>query len=177
MWFEVEGYDASGKLIYSEGKIEDGALEPEPGAHPCMMRDVILDEHGELTHMFWEAADRNYLDETVPTAVLGMPHVKSCYFSPRLVQPIQRLQLRLRMRAMGLDVLSDLVASGHLADDVPTRMPTLAVDSWHADYDADRHAYTLSDSERTQDCSSYACAIYPDGPGCATQGPTAGHAP
>ena len=139
MWFEVEGYDASGKLIYSEGKIEDGALEPEPGAHPCMMRDVILDEHGELTHMFWEAADRNYLDETVPTAVLGMPHVKSCYFSPRLVQPIQRLQLRLRMRAMGLDVLSD--------------------------------------SERTQDCSSYACAIYPGGPGCATQGPTAGHAP
>jgi len=157
MWLEVEGYDDAGTKIYAEGAIADGQFEQEPGAapHPCMLRDHIADEAGHEVHMFWEAAQLTSSRLIpVPTSPIQNTHSVECSFGPPSNRPLARLEFRLRIRPIGVDVLQDLVASGHLAREVVARMPTLTVDQRTAHYDAVKHRYIVNDDNQV-DCDTY----------------------
>ena len=67
---------------------------------------------------------------------------------------------------MGLDVLQDLVASGHLAADVVQRMPTFTVLSKEATWVKESANYAVRDVTDA-DCDEYRCMLDPEHPGCA----------
>lgn len=70
------------------------------------------------------------------------------------------------MRPMGMDVLKDLVESGHLAAEIPARMQTLTVMSWTFAYNAVTGAYgqvALADL----DCDEWQCLMDPASKACA----------
>jgi hypothetical protein len=130
MWVEVIGYDAEGDVIFESGSIADDEVETEAQNDPdgnrrvWMFRDRLIGADGEEVHMFWEAADyeSNTLQARSEPAV---PHtVERLYRLP--VMPA-RLTVRTRMRPMGLDVLGDLVDSGHLDEAIVARMPTFTM--------------------------------------------------
>jgi hypothetical protein len=181
MWLEVDGFDENDQMIYSGGVIQDGQVEepPDQPAHPCMMRDYVLDENGKETHMFWEAAKLDK-SKTIPLPSMPMAgsHTRTCAFGPRGRQtPLPRLEFRFRMRPIGLDVLQDLVASGHLSPDIVAKMPTLTVHRRAAHWDESQRKY-LVDKVPDQDfgCSEYKCMLDPASQGCSGTTGAAGSA-
>lgn len=124
-WVEVAAY--SGKdQIYSSGDVPAGTSVTElDDPDVWSIRDCLLDENDQPTHMFWEAAsyETNLLpgqvtiDQTDPRYYQS--HVEQKY--PRdengfLSAYPDRVTVSLRLAPFGLDVFDDLVASGDLVD-------------------------------------------------------------
>jgi hypothetical protein len=169
MWLEVTAYDAQNVELYSEGVIPDGAVEEPVGqpAHPCMLRDRFNDAQGGEAHMFWDAVSlksSNLLPPSTPTSSAPGGHTRECLYRGRVVEPA-RLRMRLRMRPMGIDVLQDLVQSGHLAPEIVARMPTFTVVEKDVLYDAKTATFT-SVPVNYGDCSQYLCLLDPGSPEC-----------
>jgi hypothetical protein len=117
------------RLVYSSGAGDvdgDAALLNDPEL--ALFRDDVRKADGSPAHMFWDVASLD--SHTIPgvvTRVVGAPgygqtHAVRSY--PRA--PSQwidaahdperlRVELRIWLRPVGLDVLDDLVASGHLS--------------------------------------------------------------
>jgi hypothetical protein len=140
MWLEVDGYDMSMvngapvfTKVYSEGVIADGAIEEPEGAvrHVCMFREHVYDAAGKEVHMFWEAVTGELKPKLIPAPISAAAgtHSAECSFGVVRGKPFARLDFRLRMRPIGLDVLQDLVNSKHLSPDIMARMQTLTVDA------------------------------------------------
>jgi hypothetical protein len=184
MWLEVSAFDADGKLIESSssGVIGDQELEEKPVADPrhdprlWMFRDHIFDASGEPTHMFWDAApsqkhplgyESNTLQVRKETLGLGTHFIEKVYELPGAngTATPARVTARLRMRAIGMDVLQDLVDSGDLEPAVIKQMPTLTFGAqleWNL---ADGFMNTIS-AEGTPDCDSYRCMLDSNASGC-----------
>lgn len=171
LWVEMIAYDEKGSELFRSGVIGDGQVEEthdEP--HPCMFRDYLLDANGQETHMFWEAAS---LDETrsrlLPATALGGStaagaHSRDCTFRPPIAVasiPPTKIDLRVRLRPMGIDVLQDLVNSKHLAPEFIAKMPTHTVQSYTANYNAATNTYSVINTS-VGDCDTYRCMLDPD---------------
>jgi nitrate/TMAO reductase-like tetraheme cytochrome c subunit len=156
MWLEVDGFDDQGKQLFSDGAIADGQIEETPGGvrHVCMFREHVYDAAGKEVHMFWEAEKAELLPKLIPAPISteAGTHSAACEFGPILGRPLARLDFRLRMRPIGLDVLQDLVNTKHLSPDVMARMPTLTVDTRTARYV--NGTYKV-DKTTTRDCRTY----------------------
>jgi hypothetical protein len=142
LWLEFVAYDASDKVLFQSGVIADGEHEQYPAGDPkhdaqlCMFRDHFEDEAGKDVHMFWEAKRRSEsTSKLLPVALDNLSnHVANCeYRIPGRVQPA-RVELRMRMRPVGFDVLDDLVASGDLDPAVLREMPTFTLHSTHVEW-------------------------------------------
>lgn len=171
MWVEAIVYDKDDKEIWRLGQIADGEVEETSDKkHPCMFRDHIYDAAGTEVHMFWEAAshDKDFLLKPPPPGGNLMPggHTQICTFNPRLDQPAARIQLRVRMRPMGVDVLQDLVKSGHLDAEIAARMPTFTVSTFNARFDSKLFAYAVLQEPSEGDCTTYRCMLDPMDVGC-----------
>jgi hypothetical protein len=166
MWMEILAYDASGAEVYREGVVPDGEVEEtSEHLHPWMLRDRMFDADRQETHMFWEAAsyDSKLLPALPPGAnVKGSDHWLQQEFNPRLREPAARIDLELRIRPMGIDVLQDLVASGHLAPEIVQAMPTFSVARAEATYSKDDLLYYVRRIEQN-DCDEYHCLLDPSG--------------
>jgi len=183
LWVELIAYDATNKELFRQGVINDQDIEEtKEQPHPCLFREYLLDDKGQDTHMFWEAAsiDKTRSRQLPPTPIGGnlVPggHSRECTFRPPLtaasVAP-DHIDLRVRLRPMGLDVLQDLVKSGHLGADVPPRMPTFTVASYRAVYSATSGSYAILDTA-PGDCDAYRCMLDPEAGSCqSTTTPTA----
>ncbi|MSP72058.1 MAG: hypothetical protein EXR76_07740 [Myxococcales bacterium] len=126
VWVEVVA-KAGGRTLLEVGVVNDD----EPlGKDPALwlLGDVMYDENDEPTHDFWDArrVERSFLPAPTPFRP-GQPdyvntHVPRRY---RIVgPPLDLVTVRVRMRAMGLEVLRELVVSGDLDPEVVSRMPT-----------------------------------------------------
>jgi len=142
MWLQFVAYDDADKVIYQSGVFADDELESVPPGDPkydpqlCMFRDHFEDEAGKEVHMFWEAAQKNMqTSKLLPVALDSKSrHLSICkYRIPGRVQPA-RVEMFLRMRPVGLDVLNDLVASGDLDPAVLREMPTFTLHSTHVEW-------------------------------------------
>jgi hypothetical protein len=134
VWLEAAVYDDSDKLVFETQKIADGEVEAKPMDDPKHdpqfkpLRDYLFDADGNETHMFWEAA--TYKPDVMPYATdFTTPHFVTRTFITKqpLDKPPARIELWIRLRPIGVDVLRDLVDSGHLDPSVVERMPTLTV--------------------------------------------------
>lgn len=125
LWVELVAYDAADEVIFESGRVADGepvATLADPNL--WLFADRMFDAEGAEVHMFWEA--RSTAGELMPApSDPTEPHRVSRRY--QLPAAPARVTLRLRMRAMGLEVLQDLVDSGHLEASVLGRFPTFEV--------------------------------------------------
>ena len=139
MWLEVIAYDARDEVVFESGRIADGELEDKPETHPdydpqlALYRDWIYDADGKPTHDFWKAASsrtypNGYTALTLPFTVdPSAPHTLTARYNIARHRDIARMTVRLRMRAIGMDVLEELTRSGDLAASVLEQIPTFTL--------------------------------------------------
>jgi hypothetical protein len=169
LWVEITGYDAAKAPLYTIGAIEDGQLEEPAGQppHPCMLRDYVTDQNGQETHDFWEMANRDTTrGKAMPFRPKGSTapnHTQECVLNPPLqfaqIEP-ETIEVRLRMRPMGMDVLQDLVSTNHLSPAIPPLMQTMTVVSWTFVHRPAERTYELVASP-DGDCSEWECMMDP----------------
>jgi hypothetical protein len=172
LWIELVAYDEAGQVVLESGKIADGELEEKPKDHPkydpyfVPFRDYLKDAEGRDTHMFWEAktiVSQQLLAPTKPE----VPHVSTRTFVTNrpMTRPPQRIELRLRMRPMGVDVLQDLVKSGHLDASIIDAMPTFTVTHQEARLIPEENRYKMVELSEP-DCDTFECMLDPTLPFC-----------
>lgn len=128
LWVELVA-EAGGETLYSSGVVGDG----EPVKHLVdpdlwLIGETGYDAEGRVAHMFWDIARLE--GEQLPSPTLtppGAPGYRNPHVGRRYVvigEVPDRVDLRLRMRPIGLEVLDDLVASGDLDPAIRDAMPT-----------------------------------------------------
>jgi cytochrome c554/c'-like protein len=135
-YVELIAYDASNNVIQQSGVVAAGtsaASSTDPNL--WMMRDCMFDESGKEVHMFWEAAsfETNGLpplttfDVTSPEFYKGHKYK----FYPKDGTPVSpypaRITMRVRMEAVGYDVIDGLIASGDLDPAIRNKFTVLDV--------------------------------------------------
>jgi len=179
MWLEVVAYDAANNVVYENGRIADGAIEEPPngGASAWMFHERMYNARGEPVHMFWEAAastqyPKGYSERALPGAQTPEAGGHSQSYNYRLPLKLPaRVEFRLRMRPIGLDVLQDLVKSGHLEPAVVPEMPTFTVYSAVAEWTPgtnDPRDFTVKRTSQP-DCERYRCLYDSSSPGCTNK--------
>ena len=140
VWAELRAFEGA-SAVFESGVIADSdpvAKSPDPNL--LLLREGAFDQDGKEVHQFWQIASTNNdcsgarpgctipgpvtLDKTDPlffaTHVLHrFPKQGTATGTP------DRVTLRVRMRAVGLDVLDDLIATGDLDPKFRSQIPTL----------------------------------------------------
>ena len=158
-------------MIYESGVIADDEIEEKPEGDPnydrnlWLFRDRIYGDDGTGVHMFWDAA--SYQNYTLPPAVTATRHTLMTRYDIPPAQ-VARVTARLRIRPMGLDVLQDLIDSGHLDPAIAEQMPTFtlygAVLEWKR---GDTPQGTLTQQPVPLRCpDDYLCLLDPDSDSC-----------
>ncbi|MDD9967795.1 MAG: hypothetical protein OXR73_16285, partial [Myxococcales bacterium] len=139
MWLEVVAYDERDNVVFESGRVTDREPVEKPSSDPkydpqlALFRDWIYDAEGSPTHDFWEAAPSDahpagYEALTLPFAVdPAIPHWLNARFLVARYTEVARMTVRFRFRAIGLDVLTDLVGSGDLDPHVIDQLPTFTM--------------------------------------------------
>ena len=130
VWTEIVGY-AGAEKVYESGVVPEGtAVTANPDPDRWLMRDCIFDESGAEVHMFWQAAstEGNALPAQATFDTLDprfyQTHVAQRF--PRegsLPKPVDRVTMKVFVRAMDREVLDDLIATGDLAPRRPGEDP------------------------------------------------------
>ena len=140
-WVEVMAYGDDDALLYSSGAIPEGTAVSEFDDEDLwQMRDFTYKDNGEPAHFFWEVA--HYESATLPaptaTSILDPAYIdvhRTRVYSYEGPLP-ERVDMRVRLRPIGLEILRDLVASGDLAEEIVASMPTYTLGitqlSWRA---------------------------------------------
>ena len=129
-WVEVKAWDDADQLIFESGVVEAGEPVVElADPNLWLFRDTVFKEDGTEAHMFWDVVDlsSNLLAQATSNDP-GEVHAQTRIFAVPLASGIPaRATVRVLVRPMGLDVLQDLVDTGHLAESFITEIPTFEV--------------------------------------------------
>ena len=121
-WVEIIAYDDSDQVVFQSGVVAEGQPVAElPGLGDDQLwqiRDFARDGSGAEAHMFWDV--REVDSQLLLPAVTNDPgdprfsHSVQRTYNMVLASAPARVTARMRLRPVGLDVLDDLIASGHL---------------------------------------------------------------
>jgi len=135
VFVELIAYSGANVVFQSGIVPDDQAVTSSTDPNLWLMRDCMFDQSGAQVHMFWEAA--SYETNALPALATFTPSDPAFYqghkikFFPAAGTPIipapDRITLRVRLRAVGLDVLDDLIASGDLDPQFRMAIPTFTV--------------------------------------------------
>ncbi|BBL76882.1 multiheme c-type cytochrome [Methylomagnum ishizawai] len=138
LWVEVSAR-RGGKQVFASGL--EGPEPPAQGAgdpRPWVFRDILRDVHGAETHRFWEAARIESKLLPVPVADAqgrAAHHVSRTYRYPDRRLP-DTVEVAVRLRPIGRDVLDELVRLGYLEAEDREQVPTFGLGgarlSWRA---------------------------------------------
>lgn len=118
LWPEVTAWVGTAQVfatgVVAEGEAVADSVDPEL----WLFRDRLFDGSGDETHMFWEAltVQTNQLPATVtldPLDPAFFHYVERAFDAGPGIVP-DRVTARVRLEAVGLDVIDDLIASGDL---------------------------------------------------------------
>lgn len=128
-WVELVARDAAEALVLESGVItEDQPVTALDDPHLWLLRDRVFDQGGNEIHEFWNAA--SYESELLPAPEqFGSLADATTWMSrsyPAAAMPA-RVDMRVRLQAIGLDVLLALVESGDLDPAVVERFETFDV--------------------------------------------------
>lgn len=143
-WVELRA-TLGAREVYSVGVIPEGVAVATSTA-PDLWRiwDVGYDENDEVAHMFWEIARVEQRLLLAPTALSPLdpeyrdPHVVRTF---RFDGVADRIEMNVRLRPIGLDVLDDLIASGDLDPSFRDEVPTFTLGAANV-------VWTIDDGER-----------------------------
>jgi hypothetical protein len=123
-WVEIEAF-AAGASIYASGGTAALPLEHSPDPDLWLLRDCILDEAGQELTMFWQTTTLR--GNGIPGAVVlniadpdtfSKTHVRKLYpdaaRDAMLPGRPDRVTVKVRLKAIGDDVIDDLIQSGDL---------------------------------------------------------------
>jgi hypothetical protein len=115
-WVELNARDGAEQILLESGVIgEDEAISALADPNLWLLRDRLFDTQGQETHMLWAAASYESELLGVPEAFGAAAHEQTWASRTYLVPALPaRVDLRVHLRAIGLEVLEDLVASGDL---------------------------------------------------------------
>ncbi len=135
LWTEVVAYAADGGVLYQTGVVPDGGVVAQADPDVWLLRDCMLGDQQQPVHMFWDAAsfETNQLPALATFDPMD-PRFYQTHFrqdwpkgGARLAEVPARVTLRVRLQALGLEVLDDLIASGDLDAGVRDAIPTYDV--------------------------------------------------
>lgn len=115
-WVELIARDDADAVTFSSGVVgDDEAIAALDDPHLWLLRDRIFDAAGDEIHTFWAAAsyDSNLLPVASEFGAGGHEQTWVSHSYPLASVP-SRLDMRLRLRAIGLEILAELVQSGDL---------------------------------------------------------------
>jgi len=143
LWLQVRAFGRDGKVLFESGTIGDGEVEEHPrDERPnrrqlCMFRDHMLGDDGQEVHMFWEAT-QDSVSNLLPQAVrVQTTHERICTYRIPGTEEIASLEVMLRMRPIGMDVLHSLVESGDLDPAILGEVPTFDIHRTHVQWRAE----------------------------------------
>jgi hypothetical protein len=133
-WIELTAFDATNAIVFSSGIVPDG-MDPEEidDANLKFHWDQVFKADNAPAHFFWEIArfddsklllQPTTLDQNDPAFDHSVTHR---YNIGALANQIDRIEARMRMRALPFEVLRDLVSSGDLDPVILDRVPTLEI--------------------------------------------------
>jgi nitrate/TMAO reductase-like tetraheme cytochrome c subunit len=140
-WAEIVAYDAAGDVVFQTGVVADGeavATVAETDTSMWQMRDVARNMEGELAHMFWDV--HQIEEQTLLPAVTNdrtdprFNHSTSKFFSPVTAA---RVTAVVHIRPIGLDVIDDLIGSGHLDAELRNASVTHTVEGTRLEWTLD----------------------------------------
>jgi hypothetical protein len=143
-WVEIIAYDENNAVLFQSGVVADGQPVAElPGLGDTQLwqiRDYTYDDNDEAAHMFWDVSriESELLTPAVTSDPSDPDYIHSVQRSYTLPQIPARVTARMHLRPIGLDILDDLIASGHLdplyRDRVPTFTLTGTVVEWRTEH-------------------------------------------
>lgn len=128
-WLELIA-SRGGQTIFETGVVAEGQAVTEVEAtDPSFWRmgEYAFDAEGAPAHMFWQI--RTSSSTQLPASTALGPWDPD-YIDPHVVRTFRfdgvadRIQMRVRMRPMGLDIVDDLIASGDLDPNHRARLAT-----------------------------------------------------
>ena len=131
-WVELIGYHED-EIVWEVGVLdEDDAVIEAARADERLwwFGDKLLDVDGNETHFFWEAAD---FDSNLLRGPVARSPLDPGWVDPHVVREfenvpfVDRVQMRVLIRPIGLEILRDLVASNDLDEAVIAQMPTFSL--------------------------------------------------
>ncbi len=122
-WVELLAYDGADTSVFESGVVAEGSPVSElDDPNLWLFRDRLFDAQGEETHKFWEAA--SYESELLPaSAQFGGAGDDLSWLSRSYLVDAEalagaslpeRVHMRVLLRPIGLEILTELVASGDL---------------------------------------------------------------
>jgi hypothetical protein len=132
LWVELRAY-SDGAEIHQSGVVADGqpvASLTDPDL--WLLRDTAVDAQGDPTHDFWKVAV--VTPGTLPVVRAFAP-TEPGYINPHILHrytiatdaPLERIETRVRLRPVGLEVIDELVESGDLAPGIRDALPTFTL--------------------------------------------------
>lgn len=115
-WVELIASDDGEQVLFESGVVAgDQAIAELDDPNLWLLRDRIFDADGNETHMFWEAMSVESELLAVPdTFGAGAHELTWAHRNYSLSTMPERVQMRVLLRAIGREVLQDLVDSGDL---------------------------------------------------------------
>jgi hypothetical protein len=130
-WIEVTAY-AGGDVIYASGGAAALPLEGSPDPDLWLVRDCLFDGSKTEVSLFWQAA--TVVDDQLPAALTANVSDPASFMGHRqrtfpaatgmgIAQTPDRITLQIHLKAIGDDVLTDLVTGGDLDASIPAGLP------------------------------------------------------
>lgn len=130
-WVELEAFDGESVLLKSGVVADDEPIAELDDPNLWLMRSRIFDGEGKEVHFSWRA--RSVESNLLPAGVTNDPSDPRFSHSVQQSYPLSsfptRVQMRVRMRAIGLEMFDELIASGDLDPAVLESVPNLTLAS------------------------------------------------
>lgn len=127
VWAEIRAYQGD-DLIFESGAVPEGVPATDiinEDSQGILLRDTVLDAEGEEVHMFWDIDQEPVRNVLNGIRVFGLEEIRTWSFRGPVGTEPDRIELRVYERAIALEVLDDLVETGHLDSSLRQAMPTL----------------------------------------------------
>jgi nitrate/TMAO reductase-like tetraheme cytochrome c subunit len=129
VWVELTA-TVGEEVIFSSGTASALPLEDSTDPNLWLMRDCLFDGAGQETKMFWQATTAtgngvpgSVMPNVVDPTSYNRVHPQKLYPETGMLRQMpDRVSLKIHLKAIGDDVLADLVDSGDLDPGIPQRI-------------------------------------------------------
>ena len=128
-WVELTAYDGDDRILISGVVDDDEPIAMLEDENLWLMRSRIYDESGTEVHFSWQA--RTMESNLLPAGVTSDPSDPRFSHAVERAYPLPvlptRVEMRVQMRPIGLEILEEMALAGRLDPSVAQSLPTLTL--------------------------------------------------